>query len=85
MALPAQFGGVLPPVCTPFTESGDVDTESLRRLLDFHLSAGMHGIFLLGTSSETTLLSDRQRATVIETGINAVAGRVPVIVGVLDT
>ncbi len=85
MALPAQFGGVLPPVCTPFRESGEVDTESLQRLLDFHLSAGMHGIFLLGTSSETTLLSDRQRATVIETGINAVAGRVPVIVGVLDT
>ena len=85
MAFPAQFGGVLPPVCTPLTESGDVDTESLRRLLEFHLSAGMHGIFLLGTSSETTLLSDRQRATVIETGIHAVAGRVPVIVGVLDT
>ena len=85
MALPAQFGGILPPVCTPLTESCDVDIASLRRLLDFHLTAGVHGIFLLGTSSETTLLSDRQRATVIETGINAVGGRVPVIVGVLDT
>jgi 4-hydroxy-tetrahydrodipicolinate synthase len=85
MALPAQFGGILPPVCTPLTESCDVDDASLRRLLDFHLTAGVHGIFLLGTSSETTLLSDRQRATVIETGISAVGGRVPVIVGVLDT
>ena len=85
MALPAPFEGILPPVCTPLTESGDVDTGSLQRLLDFHLGAGVQGIFLLGTSSETTLLSDRQRATVIETGIKAVADRVPVIVGVLDT
>lgn len=85
MALPARFGGILPPVCTPLTESCDVDTGSLQRLLEYHLEAGVHGIFLLGTSSETTLLSDGQRATVIETGINAVAGRVPVIVGVLDT
>lgn len=85
MALPAHFGGILPPVCTPLTESCAVDTASLERLLAFHLDAGVHGVFLLGTSSETTLLSDRQRAIVIETGIGAVGGRVPVIVGVLDT
>lgn len=85
MALPASFGGILPPVCTPLTEEFEVDVPSLERLLSFQLDAGVHGIFLLGTSSETTLLADRQREQVIEVGIGAVAGRVPVIVGVLDT
>lgn len=85
MPLPANFGGILPPVCTPLTEDFEVDVPSLERLIGFSLDAGVDGIFLLGTSSETSLLTDRQRATVVEAGIGAVAGRVPTIVGVLDT
>lgn len=85
MPLPAPFGGILPPVCTPLTEAFEVDVPSLERLIEFQLTAGVHGLFLLGTSSETTLLTDAQRATVVEVGIGAAAGRVPVIVGVLDT
>ena len=40
MPLPAPFGGILPPVCTPLTEEYEVDVPSLERLLAFQLAAG---------------------------------------------
>lgn len=83
--LPAQFGGIVPPVCTPLTEDFAVDTDSLQRLIEFQLAAGVHGLFALGSTSETVFLTDRQRATVIETIVKTAAGQVPVFAGVLDT
>ncbi len=84
MHLPEGFGGVVPPVCTPFTNAGDVDTDSLRRLVGFLLDAGVHGLFVLGSTSETVFLTDAQRAVVLETVVSATAGRVPVVAGVFD-
>lgn len=84
MAYPEKFGGVVPPVSTPFTPDGEVDTESLVKLLRYQLDGGVTGIFALGTTSETSALSDSQRAEVIETTVATVAGKVPVIVGVME-
>lgn len=83
MAYPENFGGVVPPICTPFTDSGEIDTKSLENLLRFQIDGGVTGIFALGTTSETGALSDEQRTAVIETTIGAVAGEVPVIVGAI--
>ncbi|MCA9833848.1 MAG: dihydrodipicolinate synthase family protein [Thermomicrobiales bacterium] len=83
MALPANFGGVVPPICTPFTDSGEIDTASLERLLRYLIDGGVTGIFALGTTSETGALTDAQRTQVIETTVATVAGEVPVIVGAL--
>lgn len=80
-----RLRGIIPPVSTPMTEDGDVDLPSLRRLLAFLLDAGVHGLFLLGSTSETATLTDRQRAAVIETGVGVAAGQVPVIAGISDT
>ena len=82
--LPDGFGGIVPPVCTPFTEHGQVDTDSLTRLVHFLLDAGVHALFALGSTSETVFLTNAQRAVVLETVVRAVAGRVPVVVGVFD-
>lgn len=57
--LPASFGGIVPPVCTPMTEDFEVDTTSLERLIGFLLDAGVHGLFMLGSTSEAA--SDRFR------------------------
>lgn len=84
MTLPEAFGGIIPPVCTPLTEEFEVDVRSLERLIRFQLDAGVHGLFLLGSSSETPLLTDRQRETVVEVGVKSAAGQVPVIAGVFD-
>jgi len=82
--LPERFGGIVPPVCTPFTESYEVDVASLRRLIAFLLDAGVHGLFVLGSTSETAVLTDAQRATVIETAVAAAGGQVPVLAGIID-
>ncbi|MBO0792247.1 MAG: dihydrodipicolinate synthase family protein [Ktedonobacteraceae bacterium] len=78
------FGGIVPPLCTPLTESFEVDTQSLRRLIEFQLAAGVHGLFVLGSSGETAFLTDKQRATVLDVAVHTVAGQVPVLAGVID-
>ena len=80
-----QFAGIVPPVCTPFTEDSEIDVPSLERLLRILLDAGVHGIFALGSTSETALLSDAERQRVIEVTVRCVGGAVPVIAGVIDT
>jgi 4-hydroxy-tetrahydrodipicolinate synthase len=80
-----RLHGIIPPVCTPLTEDFEVDVPSLERLVGFLLDGGVHGLFALGTTSENMLLTDRQRATAIEAIVEAAAGRVPVIAGVIDT
>jgi 4-hydroxy-tetrahydrodipicolinate synthase len=82
---PRPLRGIIPPVATPFTEQHEVDVPSLERLVAFLLAGGVHGLFALGSTSETAALTDRQRATVLETVIAAAAGRVPVLAGVFDT
>jgi 4-hydroxy-tetrahydrodipicolinate synthase len=44
--------GIIPPVCTPFTEDHEVDVPSLERLLGYLLERGVHGVFMLGSTSE---------------------------------
>lgn len=76
--------GVVPPVCTPLDASGEVDTVSLTRHVEHLVSGGVHGLFALGSSSEVAFLTDRQREAVLRTVVEAVAGRVPVLAGVID-
>ncbi|KEG39037.1 dihydrodipicolinate synthase family protein [Streptomyces griseorubens] len=76
--------GVVPPVCTPLDASGEIDTASLTRHVEHLVSGGVHGLFALGSSSEVAFLTDRQRDTVLRTVVETVAGRVPVLAGVID-
>ncbi|MEW2450847.1 dihydrodipicolinate synthase family protein [Streptomyces parvulus] len=85
MPVPTPLRGVIPPVITPLTPAGDVDTGSVRRLAEHLVGAGVHGLFLLGSSGEAAYLTDAQRLTAIEAAVDAVAGRVPVLAGVIDT
>lgn len=85
MPIPTPLRGVIPPAITPLTPAGDVDTGSVRRLAEHLVGAGVHGLFLLGSSGEAAYLTDAQRLTAIEAAVDAVAGRVPVLAGVIDT
>jgi 4-hydroxy-tetrahydrodipicolinate synthase len=84
MTLPTPLTGVVPPVCTPLTPEREVDVPSLLRLLDHLMSAGVHGLFVLGTTSEVAYLTDRQRRQVVEATVAHVAGRIPVLAGAID-
>ena len=79
-----QLHGIVPPVATPYTADGAIDTASLRRVVRHLLDGGVHGLFALGSTSECVFLTPAQRARVIETIVDEAAGRVPVVAGVLD-
>ncbi|WDG32788.1 dihydrodipicolinate synthase family protein [Streptomyces sp. CA-278952] len=85
MSLTAPLRGVVPPVCTPLDDRGEVDTASLTRLVGHLVDGGVHGLFALGSTSEVAYLTDAQRATALRTVVTAAAGRVPVLAGVIDT
>lgn len=83
MTAPA-FSGVIPPLLTPRTADGALDIPSLRRLIDHLIDGGVDGIFALGSSSEVLYLTNEERETVLTTCVDAIAGRVPLIVGIND-
>ncbi|MFE5815434.1 dihydrodipicolinate synthase family protein [Streptomyces sp. NPDC056479] len=84
MMIPTPLTGVVPPVCTPLTPDREVDVPSLRRLIDHLTEGGVHGLFVLGSTSEVAYLTDRQRRVVVEAAVQHVGGRLPVLAGVID-
>ncbi|WP_327428601.1 dihydrodipicolinate synthase family protein [Streptomyces sp. NBC_01236] len=84
MTIPAPLTGVVPPVCTPLTPDREVDVPSLIRLVDHLVNGGVHGLFVLGSTSEVAYLTDAQRQLVVETVTAHVAGQLPVLAGAID-
>ncbi|MEU0387924.1 dihydrodipicolinate synthase family protein [Streptomyces chartreusis] len=76
--------GVIPPVCTPLTPDREVDVPSLLRLVDHLVSGGVHGLFVLGSTSEAAYLTDAQRRLVVESVAAHVGGQLPVLAGAID-
>lgn len=80
-----HFHGVIPPVVTPLTADGQLDLSSFQRSLDRMITAGVHGVFTLGSSGEVAFSTDGRRKDIIEAVMKIVDGRVPVFVGCIDT
>jgi len=80
-----SYSGVVPPLATPLKESGDLDLDSLTRLIEFMIDAGVHGLFLLGTSGEAVFHDSASRTRVLEHAVKIINGRLPVFAGVIDT
>lgn len=76
-----RFHGVFSVLPTPFRSGGDVDIESLDRVVDLFVGAGIDGVTALGVTGEVARLNERERALVIEAVIRRVDGRARVIVG----
>lgn len=75
----------MPALLTPFSADGDVNHELLAELAEELVGLGCHGLYLCGSTGEGLLLRDEERTRVVDTVIDAVHGRVPVIVHVGDT
>lgn len=81
-----DFRGSYTVTVTPFTEDGsNVDLEALRRYIDWQLEAGVPGLILLGSTGEFLSVSDAERTALVQTAVDHVAGRVPVLVGTMNT
>src|SRR6187200_337028 len=75
------FGGVYSVLPTPFTPSGDIDPESLTRVIDLFIADGVNGFTALGVTSEVARLTDAERDRVLDAVLSSVNGRVPVVAG----
>lgn len=73
--------GIIPPLVTPMKANEDVDIPRLKRLIDHMLARGVHGIFVLGTTSEFYALDDAEKQLVIAETVAHVNKRVPVLAG----
>jgi 4-hydroxy-tetrahydrodipicolinate synthase len=80
----AALHGIIPPVVTPLTAERAFDEASFRRLIDQQLDAGIHGLFVLGSTSEAPLLTHPVQDAVIATAVDQVAGRAPVLAGCIE-
>lgn len=65
-------------IVTPFDSSGNIDEASTRKLVDFLISQGVHGILGLGTTGEFFLLSSPEREQFMRIVVEHVNKRVPV-------
>ena len=77
-----ELGGIIPILATPFTERGEVDRESFRRLVEASVQDGVHGLAMFGLASEYYKLSDAERLSLTELLICQANGRVPVVISI---
>jgi 4-hydroxy-tetrahydrodipicolinate synthase len=73
--------GVIPAMVTPLTKDYKVNEKSLRKLIDFLIDGGVHGLFVTGTSGEFYGLSLEEKREVIEISMDQAKGRVPIYAG----
>lgn len=74
--------GILPIVFVPFTSTGDIDEAGLKRVVQFELEGGVHGLGVNGFATEAYKLTDDERRKTVEIVAHEVAGQVPLIIGI---
>ena len=74
------FHGSITALITPFKD-GAVDEAAFRKLVEWQISQGTHGLVPCGTTGESPTLNHDEHRRVIELCIETAAGRVPVIAG----
>src|SRR3954452_12361047 len=82
---PARLQGIFVPMITPLNNDETLDEASLRRLVDFLVDAGVHGLWSMGTTGEFAALPEAERAKGVRATVEQVAGRVPVIANIGDS
>jgi 4-hydroxy-tetrahydrodipicolinate synthase len=70
--------GSIPPLITPFRD-GEVDFESFRRLIEYQIEQGSHGILINGTTAEPSTLTIDERNRLVTLAVEVAAGRLSVI------
>ena len=80
-----EFRGSYTVSVTPFTEDGSaIEVGALKNFLDWQLQAGVPGIIALGSTGEFLTVDDEERRLVVETYVNHIDGRIPVLIGTMN-
>ena len=75
-----MFQGSFTALITPFKNS-KIDEEALRRLVEWQIHEGTHGLVPVGTTGESPTLDFDEHKRVVELTIEVTRGRIPVIAG----
>jgi 4-hydroxy-tetrahydrodipicolinate synthase len=75
------LSGIFVPHVTPFMREGELDLKSLRACVRFWLEGGVSGLVPCGSNGEAPYLSGEERRKVIETVVDEVNGKIPVVAG----
>lgn len=75
-----MINGSLPALVTPF-KNGKLDLDALKRIVEWHIDQGSHGLVPVGTTGESPTLSHAEHETVVQQVVEVAAGRIPVIAG----
>lgn len=75
-----MFRGALTALVTPF-KNGSIDEDAYRRLIEWQIEQGIHGLVPCGTTGESATLSHAEHKRVISICVDQVKGRVPVLAG----
>jgi 4-hydroxy-tetrahydrodipicolinate synthase len=80
-ARPECIRGAITPLVTPFAADGAVDLDAVRRLVDWQIGQGSHGISVGGSTGEPTSQTVAERISVMRAASEAIDGRVPLLPG----
>jgi 4-hydroxy-tetrahydrodipicolinate synthase len=73
--------GSLVAIVTPMHADGSLDHESLRKLIDWHVAEGTHGIVIVGTTGESPTVSVEEHVDLIRFAVETAAKRIPIVAG----
>ena len=76
-----QPKGIIPAMVTPVTSEGKINVEALRKLTNYLIDGGVHGLFPVGSQGEFYALTFEEKKRVIEVVVEETRGRVPVYAG----
>lgn len=76
-----KFPGIVPPVITVFDSQGEIDGGRSKKFIQHLIDEGVHGIFVAGSTGESALMNMNQRKEIIDIGVEAARGKVPLFAG----
>jgi 4-hydroxy-tetrahydrodipicolinate synthase len=77
----SELKGIVVAIVTPFTEDEKLDKESLKRITNYLLKKGVHGIMTTGGNGEGPHLLREEKKAVTQVVVETVKGQIPVIAG----
>ena len=75
--------GIITALVTPFNSEGELDESGIRRLVNWQIEGGIHGVVITAGCGEFVNLNDNERKRALRVALEAADGRVPIIAGVL--
>jgi 4-hydroxy-tetrahydrodipicolinate synthase len=75
-----MFKGSFTALITPF-RNGQLDEQAFRRMVEWQISEGTHGLVPVGTTGESPTLSHAEHKRIVELTVEVANRRVPVIAG----